>query len=587
MLIDDARDAAASNLLFRSPRAIFEARSLDQIAPALAQVRNAFAAGHHVAGYLAYEAGAALNPKIPARDTDERLLWFGAFEAPELLSSAEIAQLLPGAHAAWLGPLRPRPSAATHQRRIEQVKALITAGDIYQANLTFMADLTFAGDPFALYGCLRAAQRAAHSALISTGDEMILSLSPELFFAVEGNTVRCRPMKGTMPHHGARDVREAAAELASDPKQRAENLMIVDLMRNDLARIAEPGSVAVPELFAVERYPTVLQLVSSVEARKRRGADAVAVLEALFPCGSITGAPKVRAMQVIGDLEDGPRGIYTGAIGHIAPGGDARFNVAIRTLRHAPGTGRMTIGLGSGIVADSDPAGEWAECLVKAQFLDAARRDLDLIETMAYDPEIGLRHRDHHLARLARSAAALGFACDPVTIGRELDAALDGIGEPRRVRLVLAASGAVTVEIADVPAAIPGPVPVGLMTRATDARDFRLMHKTSDRSLYRWPAPGSGAFEYLLVDEHGYLTEGSFTNLFVERGGVLVTPPLSRGLLPGVLRSVLIETGRAVEGDLRPEDCRAGFLLGNSLRGLVPARLLPPRPEGNEGMAPT
>ncbi|MGK6321171.1 aminodeoxychorismate synthase component I [Sphingomonas sp. DT-204] len=569
VLIDDARDTAASSLLFRSPGAIFEARSFDQIALALGQMRDALAAGHHVAGYLAYEAGAAVNPKIPVRDAGERLLWFGAFEAPEILSSGEIMQLLPDAEAAWLGPLRPRPSAAMHQRRIEQAKALIAAGDIYQANLTFMAELAFAGDPLALYGRLRTSQRAAHSALISTGDEMILSLSPELFFSIDGDTVTCRPMKGTAPHRGAGD----AQRLASDPKQRAENLMIVDLMRNDLARIAEPGSVAVPELFAVEHYPTVLQLVSSVTARKRRDIDTVAVLEALFPCGSVTGAPKIRAMQVIGDLEDGPRGVYTGAIGHIAPSGDARFNVAIRTLRHVPGTGRMTIGLGSGIVADSDRADEWAECLVKARFLDAARRDLDLVETMAYEPEEGLRHRDRHLARLSRSAAALGFACDLAAIERQLDRTLDGTNDPRRVRLALAGSGAVTIEIADMPAAVRGPVSVRLMPRIAGAGDFRLMHKTSDRSLYRWPERESEVFEYLLVDEQGYLTEGSFTSIFVERDGVLVTPPLSRGLLPGVLRSVLIETGRAVEGELRPDDCRTGLVLGNSLRGLIPARL--------------
>ena len=571
VLIDNARDTAAPKLLFRTPCAIFEAGSLEQIAPALARMRDALAAGHHVAGYLAYDAGAALNPKIPARHGTECLLWFGAFDEPDILSDADVTRLLPDAEAAWLGPLRPRPSAAAHQRRIEQVKALITAGDIYQANLTFMADLAFAGDPFALYGRLRTAQRAGYPALISTGDETILSLSPELFFAIEGDTVRCRPMKGTMPHQ---DDAEAAARLAGDPKQRAENLMIVDLMRNDLARIAEPGSVAVPELFAVEHYPTVLQLVSAVEARKRQDVDAVAALEALFPCGSVTGAPKVRAMQVIGDLEDGLRGIYTGAIGHIAPGGDASFNVAIRTLRHVPGADRMTIGLGSGIVADSDPAGEWAECLVKAEFLDTARRDLDLIETMAYDPETGLRHRDRHLARLSRSAAALGFACDPVAIGQALDDALDGIGDPRRVRLALAVGGAVAIEVMDAPAAVAGPVPVRLMDRIARAGDFRLAHKTSDRSPYRWPERDAGAFEYLLVDEQGYLTEGSFTTIFVERDGMLVTPPLSRGLLPGVLRSVLIETGRAIEGELRPDDCRAGLLVGNSLRGLIPARLV-------------
>jgi len=340
-------------------------------------------------------------------------------------------------------------------------------------------------------------------------------------------------------------------------------------MRNDLSRVAVAGSVAVPALFAVETYPTVLQMTSTVTAALAPGKDAIDVIEALFPCGSITGTPKQRAMEVIAEVEDTPRGLYTGAIGRIDAGGDATFNVAIRTL--TIGNDRASLGLGSGIVADSRADEEWAECLAKGAFVTAGQRRFDLIETMAFDPEAGIARLERHLARMKASAECLGFSFDRHDARNELQAATFRLRAPRRIRLVLAASGALAIEVAPLPESPAGPVAVHIVPRPVGPRDFRLRHKTSDRAFHDAARRAAGTDEVIFTDEDGYLTEGSFTSLFVERDGVLVTPPLSRGLLPGVLRAELIETGLAVEAELTAADLAGGFLIGNAVRGLLPA----------------
>ncbi|RZL96895.1 MAG: hypothetical protein EOP68_26455, partial [Sphingomonas sp.] len=288
---------------------------------------------------------------------------------------------------------------------------------------------------------LRAQSQAGYGALIDTGERRFLSLSPELFFALEDGALTCRPMKGTARRGATPDAdRALATALASDAKQRAENLMIVDLMRNDLSSIA--NHVAVPELFAIESYPTVHQMTSTITATLDQGRDAIDVIAALFPCGSITGAPKQRAMEVVAEVERArPRGLYTGSIGRLDPNGDAMFNVAIRTLE--VGEGQAVMGLGSGIVADSEAGEERRECLAKAAFVTAGQRPLDLIETMAFDPENGIALLERHLARMKASADALGFTFDRHAMRNELQAATFRLREPRRLRLLLAASGAV------------------------------------------------------------------------------------------------------------------------------------------------
>ncbi len=577
ILLDDARPGGAIARLYRDPVEVIEPREIAAVGPALDAVRAGVARGLHAAGYLAYEAAAAFEPRLaPPAETVGPLLWFGLFEGFETI--ADVAAWLPDPAGAWNAAPEPQIDRATYDARLAQVIALINAGDLYQANLTFPAQVRVEGDPLALYARLRVASAAGYGAVVATGAETLLSLSPELFFALEGGQLTARPMKGTARRDADPALDRAAAEsLATDPKQRAENLMIVDLMRNDLSRVAVAGSVAVPELFAVEHYPTVHQMVSTVTADLAPAKDAIDVLGALFPCGSITGAPKIRAIEALAAIEACPRGVYTGAIGRIDPDGNAMFNVAIRTLRLNNGASEATIGLGGGIVADSTSFAEWDEAQAKGAFLTTGLRAFDLIETMAFDPVAGIPLLERHLARMKAGATAFGFAFDRHAARNELQAATFRLTRSSRVRLLLSKSGAFAIETATAPTRPEAPVAVAVVPLPVPAADFRLRYKTSDRDFYDNARTAAGTFEVAFTDAEGFLTEGSFTSLFVERDGLLLTPPLTRGLLPGVLRASLIDGGGAVEADLTPADLTHGFFIGNALRGLIPAVVAPPQ----------
>lgn len=559
VLLDDAREGGEA-WLYAQPTEIVETREPAEIRACLARLR-----GCHAAGFLSYEAGLALEDRLTPRagappPDAPPLLWFGIFDRAE---AVDPAALLPDGAGAWAGKPRPLIAEAEYRAAIDAVLEHIVAGDIYQANLTFQAEARIAGDPRALYAAIRKRARAGHGGIVFTGEHWLLSFSPELFFTCEGGHAVTRPMKGTAP------AGSDPAALRDDPKQRAENLMIVDLLRNDLSRLARPGTVKVPEMFAVETYPTVLQMTSTVTAELEEGVGPVDLLAAIHPCGSVTGAPKIRAMEIIHALEKRPRGVYTGAVGRLAPDGAAAFNVAIRTLVIRDGETCGRLGLGSGIVADSEPGPEWRECLTKGEFLATTRR-FDLIETMAFDPHAGIADLDRHLARLKRSAEALDFPFDRHEARNELQAATFRAGASV-VRLLLSPSGAMAIELRPPPPAPDGSVRVAIVDLPVPAADFRLRHKTSDRAFYDDARVETGAFEILFRDADGLLTEGSFTSLFVERDGALLTPPLSRGLLPGVLRERLIEEGRAREADLTEADLAGGFLIGNAVRGLIPA----------------
>ena len=567
VLLDDARPGGRA-VLFSGLLEVVETRDHGQVRSRLDGLR-----GRGAAGFLSYEAGLALEDKltplqIPPAEDAPPLLWFGLFEQEEMVDAE---RLLPDGRGAWAEAAKPLISRAEYETALAAVKTHIEAGDIYQANLTFAASVATAGHPLALYAALRTQARAGHGGIIFTGSHWILSLSPELFFTMDGGRITARPMKGTAPPDAD------PALFAADPKQRAENLMIVDLLRNDLSRVARTGSVEVPELFAVETYPTILQMTSTVTAVIEDGLGPVDLLEAIFPCGSITGAPKIRAMEIIAGLESAPRGPYCGAIGRLKSNGDATFNVAIRTLVLKAGDHIARLGLGSAIVADSDAGEEWRECLAKGRFV-AVARSFELIETMRFDPVDGVADLDRHLARMKASAEALGFAFDRHEARNDLQAATFRAG-PSRVRLALSRRGCMAIELTPLPDAPDEPVEVALAPLPVDPRDFRLRHKTSDRAFYDAARIASGVFEILFTDPDGFLTEGSFTNLFVDRDGLLLTPPLARGLLPGILRARLIEEGRAKEAELREEDLAAGFLVGNALRGLVRARLIRPGAE--------
>ena len=586
VLLDDARaEGAAAARLFEGPVEVLTAGTAAEVPALLDALEAAQARGLHAAGWLAYEGGKGLAPAwrgtAPAEGGDMPIGWFGLFERGERIAPDAVPDLLPDPAGAWVGAPVPRVARADYEAAVAAVVRLIPPGDLYQGNLTLPAGVPAAGDPLAVYARLRRTARAGYGGFVWTGEQAIASLSPELFFALREGQVIARPMKGTAARLADADADAAAARtLAEDPKQRAENLMIVDLIRNDLSRVARPGSVAVPDLFRVESFPTIHQLVSDVTAALPPGTGAVDVLRAAFPCGSITGAPKVRAMEIIDELEADARGLYTGSIGFIEPGGDAAFNVAIRTLVF-PRTDalqekpfRATLGLGSGIVADSEPSEEWRECLAKGEFVAAASERFDLIETMHFDPVEGVERLEGHLARMKASAAVLGFSFDRHGARNSLQSATFRLRGAARVRMRLAASGALAIEVSPVPRLAELPVPVAAHSAPMAAGDFRLAHKTSLRGLYDAARAESGAAEVVFIDEPGFVTEGSWSNIFVERDGVLLTPPLSLGLLPGVLRAELIEKGRAVESHLRLADLGDGFFLGNSLRGLIPARLV-------------
>jgi para-aminobenzoate synthetase/4-amino-4-deoxychorismate lyase len=574
LLFDDARPGAALARLYREPVAEVAAAGLDEVRPALQRLREELARGRHVAGFLRYEAGLALDPALgdlPAGDGP--LLWFGVFDGFESLSPSQLESFLPDRDDARVGRPKPRVERTDYLVAAGDVREHLFAGDFYQANLTFGCDVAVSGDPLAAYARLRDGALAGWGGVVRHRDGWVLSLSPEQFFSIRDGLVDARPMKGTAPRRAdpAADAEEAR-NLVADPKQRAENLMIVDLLRNDLARISETGSIDVPELFVVESFPTVHQMVSRVTARLRHGFNAVDVIETIFPCGSITGAPKISAIRHLAALEREPRGVYTGSMGWIEPGGNAAFNVLIRTLELADASATARLGLGSGLVVDSIAADEWDECLLKGAFVDRAAEPADLIETMRFDPEEGILELDRHLERLRASAIALGFEFDRHGARNELQAATFGKKKVRMVRLLLSPTGAMAIELKplDKPEL---PVAVAIRSLPVDAGDPRLRHKTTDRRFYDRARQESRAFEVVFTDAEGFLTEGSFTSLFVEQDGLLSTPPLGRGVLPGILRAKLIEEGKAVERDLRVEDLTNGFFVGNVVRGLLPAVL--------------
>jgi len=602
VLLDDARSSGASDArLFERPRALFVARRPEEVAEVIESADRArHEGGGTLAGYIAYEAGLALEPRLAplaaARcGANGPLVWLGLFDEATIIPAARMPEWL-AAHAGevsppHIGPLEPQISPGGYVQAFETLREAIRSGDIYQANLTFPLAGSWRGDPLALYAAIRPDAGAGYGGLVFDGSHWLLSFSPELSFAIHGDAAKVKPMKGTRPRGRTAAEDEAlASELAASDKDRAENLMIVDLMRNDLARVSIAGSVAVDAPFTVETYPTVHQMVSTVRARLKPETSAADMIRALFPCGSITGAPKIRAMELIGEVERDARGPYCGAIGRIGPfapdgTGDATFNVAIRTLRLTPdegGGGRAVLGVGSAIVADSHSLQEWRECLIKGGFVRHSHAQdsvaaFDLIETMRFDPEEGVPLLELHLERLKTSAAELGFSFDRHAARNQIQALCFELESAARLRLVLARSGATALEAAPLPQPLPAPLACVLLPVPVDPGDWRLRHKTSDRGFYEdalGVAHAAGAAEALLLRDDGLVTEGAFTNIFIEREGQLVTPSTGLGLLPGVLRRSLLDSGRAVEGEVRLEDLAQGFLIGNALRGLMEARLL-------------
>jgi len=557
-------------LLFEAPLATLEARDAAGVRAALEAADAALASGHFVAGFLAYEAAAAFGFTTRPPDPDgPPLVWLGVFEAPREAEPPRADPGAPAPGARW----EPALDEAGHAKALARIHERIARGDTYQVNFTFPLRAPLAEEPLALFARLLATQRPRHGALVDLGRFAVVCASPELFFRLEAGRLTTRPMKGTAARGVTPEEDETqAAYLRESEKERAENLMIVDMLRNDLGQVAEVGSVKVPALFEVERYPTLLQMTSTVTARSR--APLSAILAALFPCASVTGAPKKRTMEIVAATEAAPRGVYTGAVGWAGPDGTASFGVAIRTVLADRERGLASFGVGSGVVADSTAAREYEECLLKARVLDAPA--FALVETMAFHSGEGYRRLEGHLARLARSARHFAFPLDMRRVEEALREAASA-GSPLRARLVLHADGRVEVQGGALPPAPTRPLRVGIAARPVDPRSVWLHHKTTRREIYDAAvASRPDCDDVLLWNDRGELTESSVANVIVEVGGQRLTPPLACGVLPGVERARSIAEGRACEAVVRLTDLRPGqrLWLVSSLRGVREARLV-------------
>lgn len=595
VLLDDSLTSGERSLLFEQADEIVRVDRPEDVDAGLQRISDGLARGLYAAGYFSYELGYCLEPKLRGLLPEQRavpLFWVGLYSHARRMGDEDVRHWLDqrggadhggGAGHAKVSNLELSWSREDYGRAFRTVQDYIAAGDVYQINLTQKYLFDFEGDPIALYAALRRRQLVAYGALIQTPELSVLSLSPELFFRREDQQLSTRPMKGTAPR--GRTPREDArlkTWLAMDEKQRAENLMIVDLLRNDLARVSRIGSVEVTDLFTVETYRTVHQMTSGITSELRSDMELADMLRALFPCGSITGAPKVRAMEIIREVERAPRGIYTGAIGTIAPSGECQFNVAIRTAVLSDGRGEM--GIGGGIVADSKEDAEFAETLLKAQFLTESGGPFELIETLRWQSERGYHLLERHLDRLQASAAHFGYPYAREALLAALEAEAATIESAVAiVRLLLFEDG--TVEVSSRAIDLPTKDTVWrfvISDQRVDETDPFFYHKTTRRQFYDQEMARqkdrTGCDEVLFLNRRGELTEGTRTNLFVERGGRLFTPALRCGLLPGTLREELLDLPRAAaseavltEADLADAD---RVYLGNSVRGLVRAELL-------------
>ncbi len=592
----DAIATAKRSRLYSGHAGTLACRRADQLPMLLDEMQQALRQGQFAVGLFAYELGAEMHGIAP-HAIDRPLAEILLFERCDKLSAEQVA--------AWLDAASPQSHAgivnvhadtdrAAFDAAMARIHAYIEAGDTYQVNYTYRLRFDAYGTLPALYRRLRARQPVPYGALIGLpGGDAVLSLSPELFVRHEvrngGGRLTVRPMKGTAAASDnlQQDALSAHA-LASDPKNRAENLMIVDLLRNDLGRVAVTGSVEVEKLFDVQRFSSVLQMTSTVRAQLRDDATLNDIFAALYPCGSITGAPKHRTMQIIRELETNPRGIYTGAIGWFDPPahertlGDFCLSVPIRTLQlQAPDSDGMRhgeMGVGAGIVHDSVAAQEYEECLLKARFLTGMEAGFALFETM-HATRGGCRYLERHLQRLQRSATYFGFAFDEAAIRSTVNDAIKTFGDgiDYRVRLTLQQNGTVELQTAAL-ARLSLPVRILLAKQATDAGDVFLHHKTTNRAGYdaAWrDAEKSGAFDKLFCNTRGELTEGGRSSVFVKLDGNWYTPPLDAGVLPGVMRAVLLDdpAWNAREKRLTIADLQSAeeVIVCNALRGVLPA----------------
>ncbi|HJQ72616.1 MAG TPA: aminodeoxychorismate synthase component I [Actinomycetota bacterium] len=563
----DDLTGATSSFRLVGPIGVLEATRAGEVVSVLEAAEAAAGRGLWVAGFVSYEAAPGLDPAlvVRARAADDAfaalpLAWFAMFERAE-----ETTLPLPrdeGVPDSPDGTWMPSTPRERFESAVDEIHQLIAAGETYQVNHTMRLRSRVEGDPRGLYRDLCYAQRGAYSAYLDLGRYRVLSASPELFFERRGGSIVTRPMKGTAPRGRWPEEDHAAAEhLLASAKDRAENAMIVDLLRNDLGRISRAGSVTWGDVFQVERYETVWQLTTTVSAELETGIGLAEIFRGLFPSGSVTGAPKVRTMEIIRDLEDSPRGIYCGTVGFLAPEGsgrsDARFNVAIRTVTVDTASTTAEYGVGGGITWDSDASSEYEEAVAKSRVLTARRPGFELLETMRFDPAVGVRHLDRHLERLTASAEYFDFRLDEVDAREAVEkTAASAPATTVRLRLSLRKDG--TVRVAATPFTDdPDAVRVAIDDVPLDPSDVFLFHKTSRRDRYdaarrRHP----DVDDVLLVNDRREITESTIANVAARIEGRWITPPLEAGLLAGIGRAVALEEGRVVEGSVTIDDAR-------------------------------
>jgi para-aminobenzoate synthetase/4-amino-4-deoxychorismate lyase len=560
--------------------------------------------GYFLAGWFAYEFGYALEASLRsllATLGDRPLAHLGVYRAPFIIDHTnprQDAPLQPFANCPrqplnqyQINNLRPSLSPTDYFAGLEQIKKYIVAGDTYQVNYTLKLLFDFTGSPESLYRDLRCNQPVSYSAYLDLDGNRILSFSPELFFRKTANHCQVRPMKGTMPRgRTPYEDQQFAVALQNDPKNRSENVMIVDLLRNDLGKISAMGGVESTALFTVETYTTLHQMTSTITGRISENVGLTELFQALYPCGSVTGAPKIRTMEIIHELERQPRGIYTGGIGYIAPTGDAVFNVPIRTIVLTGNQGEM--GIGSGIVHDSNPEAEWQECLLKGQFLSSPRPDCQLIETILWLRDTGFWLMDRHIARLAASAGYLGYTLNTTILTQQLnEATTTAVSTSLKIRILLHQDGTLKIRAipCDPPAALDfsilpateGTLPkITVSKRPTHSSWPFLYHKTTRRELYtseRQLSLDRGYFEVIFTNEKEEITEGSISNILIRQGQQLFTPPTSCGLLAGVCRGHLLDLHPQLitERIMRHTDLLTAdaIYLVNSIRGIVEVSL--------------
>ncbi len=582
VLVDDldSRSHEGSAYVFVKPERVLVAKSPGEVRGLLKGLDEAAASGKWAAGYLGYEAGLVLDKPIAPRHTPMApLAWFGIYDKPIRLDYRDVRLGEPGS-ATDIRDVRLNVDEREYSECIARVKEYIAAGDVYQVNYTCKLRFTNHSSALGLFARLRAAHPVGYSAFINTGEFQVVSLSPELFLRRTGGTVLTRPMKGTCKRgRWFEDDVEHAAELAADIKNRAENLMIVDLMRNDIGRISEFGSVKTSNMFSVERFRTLFQMTTDVEGKLIDGSTSSDVIAATFPPGSVTGAPKIRALEIINELETEARGVYCGSIGFFEPNGDYLLNVAIRTIVQTGNQCEM--GVGSGVVADSEAEPEYRETLLKGSFLKLKPASFRLLETLLYTPYKGYAFFDAHLARLRKSAVYFGWRIDDSLLRARLDEALDEAEDEmrdsswrKRVRLLVSESGTVDVQWSPLGDAAAGAVKLVVSDARTDPKDVFLYHKTTQRDLYEHglkSARASGFFDAVYLNNRGEITECSMLNFIIEMDGKLYTPPLDSGLLPGIWRARLLAEGRATERVLTLDDPRRAtrVIVGNSVRGAI------------------